>query len=98
MTNQSVTYQLFSPIRHSSELLKHNASIVIPMLNCRYSNVTTANDVFCFFVYLDKARDVSVKHFLGFGVYAITACLFYFINQTIIEAVFYFDNTISWFE
>ena len=72
----------FLPVLLSSEVLRCNSKIVIPIFSCWYGNATTVSDVFCLFVvytalYVYKARDVSHPNFFVLQLFANTASLFH---------------------
>ena len=94
----SLCIRHFLPVQHSSEVLRYNSLIAIPIFSCWYSNTTTASDVFCFFVvymYTKHVtwRDVSGPIFFVLQLFVNTVC-FICIMQTATVAVLYFISTI----
>ena len=51
----------FSPVQHSSEVLRCNSLIVIPIFSCWYGNATTVSDVFCLFVVYMYTKHVTYQ-------------------------------------
>ena len=90
----------FLPVLLSSEVLRCNSQIVIPILSCRYGNATTISDVFCLFVVYMYTKHVTYQlRIFSFYNYSRTPLVcFICIKQTVTVAVLYFSSTILWVE
>ena len=96
-TNQSWRISMwcirhFLPVLLSSEVLRCNSQIVIPIFSSWYGNATTVSDVFCLFVVLCTQSTWRIFSFYNYSRTPLVC--FICIKQTITVAVLYFSSTI----
>ena len=87
----------FLPVLLSSEVLRCNSQIVIPIFCCWYGNATTVSDVFCLFVVYMYTKHVTYQlRIFSFYNYSRTPLVcFICIKQTVTVAVLYFFSPFS---
>ena len=86
----------FLPVLLSSEVLRCNSQIVIPIFSGWYGNAPTVSDVFCLFVVYMYTKHVTyqVRIFSFYNYSRAPLVCFICIKQTVTVAVLYFSSTI----